>query len=119
MNPGSTVVECRRFYVADRGSQDGKFDAKVGITVAETGKTLASVAQLMNRDPVLLGQKYGVQRVGRGRLRMVAFRLRKSPVQWAKLAPEKHQAVPFRDVHSPRYVAVSVDAEVRRYGKSF
>jgi hypothetical protein len=33
------------------------------------------------------------------------------------LAREKHQVVQFRDVEMNRYVAVSVDGEVREYGK--
>lgn len=96
----------------------------------ETGKMLSSVAaQLMNSDQVLLdGQKLRVQRVGRGRLRMVAFRLNgrmfeaieqnpEKPSQWGKLARERHQVVQFRDVESHKYVAVSVDGEVREYGR--
>jgi hypothetical protein len=96
----------------------------------ETGKTLASVAaQLMHGEQVLLdGQRLRVQRVGRGRLRMVAFRLNgrmfeaieqnpEKPSQWGKLAREKHQVVQFRDVESHRYVAVSVDGDVREYGR--
>jgi hypothetical protein len=95
----------------------------------ETGKALASVAaQLMNSDLVVHGgQKLRVQRVGRGRLRMVAFQLNgrtleaieqnpEKPSQWGKLAREKHQVVQFRDVESHKYVAVSVDGEVREYG---
>ncbi len=96
----------------------------------ESGNMLASVAaQLMNSDQVLLdGQKLRVQRVGRGRLRMVAFRLNgrmfeaieqnpEKPSQWGKLARERHQVVQFRDVESHKYVAVSVDGEVREYGR--
>ena len=94
----------------------------------ETAKALASVAaQLMNSDQVLLdGQKLRVQRVGRGRLRMVAFRLNgrmfeaieqnpEKPSHWGKLARGKHQVVQFRDIESHKYVAVSVDGEVREY----
>jgi len=97
----------------------------------ETVKALASVAaQLMNSDGVLLdGQKLRVQRVGRGHLRMVAFRLQglmfeaieqnpDKPSQWGKLARERHQVVQFRDVESHRYVAVSVDGQVKEYGQA-
>jgi len=97
----------------------------------ETGKTLGSVAaQLMNSDLVVLAdQRLRVQRVGRGRLRMVAFRLDgrmfeaieqnpEKPSQWGKMAREKHQVVQFRDVEAHRYVAVSVDGDVKEYGRS-
>lgn len=95
----------------------------------EVEKTLASVAaQLMNVEVVLLeDQKITVTRVGRGRLRMVQFRLngrmfeaieqnREKPSRWGKLAREKHQVVQFRDVETHKYVAVSVDGEVQEYG---
>ena len=96
----------------------------------EMGKALGSVAaQLMNTDHVLLdGQNLPVQRVGRGRLRMVTFRLNgrnfeaieqnpEKPSRWGNLAREKHQVVQFRDVDSHRYVAVSVDGDVTEYGR--
>ena len=98
--------------------------------VSEAEKILGSVAaQLMNSEVVLLeDQKIAVARVGRGRLRMVQFRLngrvfeaieqnREKPSHWGKLAREKHQVVQFRDVATHKYVAVSVDGEVREYGK--
>jgi hypothetical protein len=100
------------------------------MTLAEVEKTLGSVAaQLMNGDFVLLeSQKIPVERVGRGRLRMVQFRVNgrafeaieqnpEKPSQWGKLAREKHQVVQFRDVETHRYVAVSVDGKVQEYGK--
>jgi hypothetical protein len=98
--------------------------------VSEVEKILGSVAaQLMNGAVVLLeGQKIPVKRVGSGRLRIVQFRLngrmfeaieqnREKPSRWGKLAREKHQVVQFRDVETHKYVAVSVDGEVREYGK--
>ena len=100
------------------------------MTMIEVEKVLGSVAaQLMNGEVVLLeGQKIPVERVGRGRLRMVQFRLNgrvleaieqnpEKPSNWGKLAREKHQVVQFRDVEMHKYVAVSVDGEVREYGK--
>jgi hypothetical protein len=39
------------------------------------------------------------------------------PSRWGKLAREKHRVVQFRDVETHKYVAVSVDGEVREYGK--
>ena len=98
--------------------------------MSEVEKILGSVAaQLMNGAVVLLeGQKIPVKRVGSGRLRIVQFRLngrmfqaieqnRDKPSRWGKLAREKHQVVQFRDVETHKYVAVSVDGEVREYGK--
>ena len=98
--------------------------------LTEVEKILGSVAaQLMNGEEVLLeDQKIRVKRVGSGRLRMVQFRMngrvfeaieqnREKPSQWGKLAREKHQVVQFRDVETHKYVAVSVDGEVREYGK--
>jgi hypothetical protein len=93
-------------------------------------KILGSVAaQLMNGEEVMVEeQKIRVRRVGSGRLRMVQFRMngrvfeaieqnREKPSRWGKLAREKHQVVQFRDVETHKYVAVSVDGEVREYGK--
>jgi hypothetical protein len=98
------------------------------MTLTEVGKALGLMAgQLMNGDFVLVeGQKIPVRRVGRGRLRMVQFRMNgrvfeaieqnpEKPSRWGKLAWEKHQVVQFRDVEMGKYVAVSVDGEVREY----
>jgi hypothetical protein len=100
------------------------------MSLTELEKVLGSVAaQLMNGEEVILGdQKIPVRRVGSGRLRMVQFRTngrvleaieqnREKPSRWGKLAREKHQVVQFRDVETHKYVAVSVDGEVREYGK--
>ncbi|MGD0990448.1 MAG: hypothetical protein ABR874_21785 [Candidatus Sulfotelmatobacter sp.] len=94
-------------------------------------KIMESVAaQLMRSEQVVLqGQTMRVKRVGSGRLRMVQFQLNgrpfeaieqnpEKPSQWGKLAREKHQVVQFRDVESHKYVAVSVDGEVKEYGRS-
>ncbi len=96
----------------------------------ETEKILGSVAaRLMHGEEVVVeDQKIKVRRVGSGRLRMVQFRMkgrvidaieqnRDKPSRWGKLAREKHQVVQFRDVETNRYLAVSVDGEVREYGK--
>jgi hypothetical protein len=98
------------------------------MTLTEVGKALGLMAgQLMNGEFVLVeGQKIPVRRVGRGRLRMVQFRMNgrvfeaieqnpEKPSRWGKLAWEKHQVVQFRDVEMGKYVAVSVDGEVREY----
>jgi hypothetical protein len=96
------------------------------MTLTEVEKALGLVAaQLMSGDFVLLeGQKIPVRRVGSGRLRMVQFPLNgrvfeaieqnpEKPSRWGKLAREKHRVVQFRDVETHKYVAVSVDGEVR------
>ncbi|MGA8271683.1 MAG: hypothetical protein WB919_09005 [Candidatus Sulfotelmatobacter sp.] len=98
--------------------------------MSEVEKILGSVAaQLMNGDVVQVEkQKIPVKRVGGARLRMVQFTMngrvleaieqnREKPSRWGKLAREKHQVVQFRDVETHKYVAVSVDGEVREYGK--
>jgi hypothetical protein len=84
-------------------------------------------AQLMSGDEVLVeGQTIRVSRVGRGRLRMVSFRMNgrgweaieqnpEKPSSWGKLAREGHQVVQFRDLETRKYVAVSVDGVVREY----
>jgi hypothetical protein len=100
------------------------------MSASEVEKVLGSVAvQLMTGDVVLVeGQTNPVKRVGSGRLRMVQFRMNgrvleaieqnpEKPSRWGKLAREKHQVVQFRDVEMHRYVAVSVDGEVREYGR--
>ena len=99
--------------------------------VTEEQKVLQLVAmQLMNGEVVALeGQEVRVKRVGRGRLRMVQFKLngrmfeaieqnRMKPSRWGQLAREKHQVVQFRDVLTHKYVGVSVDGEITEYGRS-
>ena len=98
--------------------------------MTEVEKILGSVAaQLMNGEELILeDQRIRVKRVGSGRLRMVQFKLNGrvleaieqdwgKPSRWEKLAREKHQVVQFLDVETHKYVAVSVDGEVREYGK--
>lgn len=90
---------------------------------------LSSVAaQLMNGYQITIeDHKFAVKRVGRSRLKMVQFTLEgrlleaieqnpEKPSRWGKLAREKHRVVQFRDVKSGKYVAVSVDGKVLRYG---
>ena len=97
--------------------------------MSEPEKVLGSVAaQLMNGEQVAVGdQKIRVQRVGRGRFRTVQFKLNgrtmeaieqnpDKPSHWGKLARERHQVVQFRDLDAHKYVAVSVDGEVKQYG---
>ena len=92
-------------------------------------KMLASVAaQLMNAEEVVLdNQKVRVTRVGSRRLRMVQFRFngrlfeaieqnRDKPSRWGQLARNQHQVVQFLDAATHKYVAVSVDGNIQRYG---
>jgi hypothetical protein len=39
------------------------------------------------------------------------------PSRWGKLAHAGHRVVQFRDLLTQKYVAVSVDGEVREYGR--
>jgi hypothetical protein len=102
---------------------------KVGNTLDDSAIILESVAaQLIKDDVVVLeDQRIPVRRVGRGRLRMVQFRvngrvleaIEQNPEKassWGKLARDGHQVVQFRDVELRKYVAVAVDGVVRKYG---
>lgn len=95
---------------------------------SDSEKTLASVAaQLMNGEEVIVGaQKIPVRRVGRGRFRTIQFKLEgrtleaieqnpDKPSYWGRLARQKHQVVQFRDLDLHKYLAVSVDGQVKRY----
>ncbi len=126
-NRWDAAAKLARYYEARGMESSGKW--VVGLN-EELEETLGAVAaQLMNGEEVMVdGQKIQVRRVGSGRLRMVQFRLngrvleaieqnREKPSRWGKLAREKHQVVQFRDVETHKYVAVSVDGEVREYGK--
>ena len=97
---------------------------------SDDAKILRSVAaQLMNGNEVLLGEmKLPVKRVGHGRLRIVRFHIGgrefeaieqnpEKPSRWGQLAREGHQVVQFKDVVANRYVAVTVDGEVKEYGR--
>jgi hypothetical protein len=101
----------------------------VGHALKDVGKILGSVAtQVMQGDVVVLeDQKIPVKRVGRGRLRMVQFRVNgrvleaieqnpEKASQWGKLARDWHRVVQFRDLEIHKYVAVAVDGVVREYG---
>jgi hypothetical protein len=98
--------------------------------MSDTKEIFASVAaQLMNSDHVLLnGKRRRVERVGRGRFRMVQFGIDgrqfeaieqnpEKPSLWGKMARKRHQVVQFRDLEAHRYVAVSVDGQVKEYGR--
>jgi hypothetical protein len=101
---------------------------KVGNSLGESDNILASVAaQMMAGDLVTLDdQKIRVKRIGSGRLRMVQFRwngkmleaIEQNPEKlsrWGQLAREKHQVVQFMDAETHKYVAVSVDGQIKEY----
>jgi len=92
---------------------------------------LRSIAtQMLSGTSVdLQGQSIRVRRTSSQRLKTVAFDMdgRKyeaieqnphKPSQWGKLASSGHQVVQFKDVQSNKFVAVSVDGEVKKYGRS-
>jgi hypothetical protein len=94
----------------------------------DVDKILGSVAvQMMHGDEVVLeDHRIPVRRVGKGRLRMVQFRVNRRVLEaieqnpekassWGKLARDGHQVVQFRDVEMHKYVAVAVDGVVREY----
>jgi hypothetical protein len=104
-----------------------------GTTSTKTEEIFSSVAkQMMSGNEVVISdeetseQRFRVQRVGRGRLRMVQFRVNgrtfeaieqnpEKPSRWGQLARQKHEVVQFRDVEAHEYVAVSVDGKAREY----
>src|SRR5712692_172466 len=92
---------------------------------------LRSIAtQMLSGTSVdLQGQSIRVRRTSSQRLKTVAFDMdaRKyeaieqnpdKPSQWGKLASSGHQVVQFKDVQSNKFVAVSVDGKVKKYGRS-
>lgn len=90
---------------------------------------MKSVAeQLMSGPGVKLnGQMMRVTCTGHGRFRTVRFAMggreyhaieqnAEKPSRWGQLAREGHRVVQFRDLQTQKYVAVSVDGEVKEYG---
>jgi hypothetical protein len=91
---------------------------------------LRSVAeQLMTGPEVLIeGRTSRVTRTGARRFRTVRFAMGdreyqaieqnpEKPSRWGKLAREGRRVVQFRDLLTQKYVAVTVDGEVREYGR--
>ena len=83
---------------------------------------------MAGKSVVIDDQKFEGKRVGSGRLRSVKFEADgrefhaieqnpDKPSRWGKLAKDGHRVVQFRDIRTNRYVAVSVDGEVKEYGK--
>jgi len=91
---------------------------------------LQSVAeQLMSANEVVVdGRTSRVTRTGAKRFRTTRFLMDgkdyqaieqnpEKPSRWGQLARQGHRVVQFRDVQSQKYVAVTVDGEVREYGR--
>jgi len=89
---------------------------------------LASVAaQLLNSNQVKVENRISpVRRTGSQRLRTTRFLMDgreyqaieqnpEKPSNWGKLARAGRKVVQFRDLSSQKYVAVTVDGQVREY----
>jgi hypothetical protein len=79
-------------------------------------------------EVVIEGRTSRVTRTGARRFRTVRFAMGGSeyqaieqnpekPSRWGKLAREGRRVVQFRDLLTQKYVAVTVDGEVREYGQ--
>jgi len=86
-------------------------------------------AQMMSgADAIDLNDEHiPVRRTSAQRLRTVAFTIDghsytaieqnpDKPSRWGQLARQGHQVVQFKDNHSNRFIAVSVDGKVKEYG---
>lgn len=89
-----------------------------------------SVAEQLLTGPQIIvdGRSTRVTRTGSLRLRTARFLAHgreyqaieqnaDKPSHWAKLARAGHKVVQFRDLGSQKYVAVSVDGQIREYLK--
>jgi len=95
----------------------------------DTGLMKSVATQLMGGKTVEVGGRVlPVEKIGARRLRLVKFEMNGGqyeaieqnaykPSNWGKLARQGHQVVQFRDIDRNEYVAVSVDGEIREYGK--
>ena len=74
------------------------------------------------------GKIVDVKKSGSQRLKTLRFQLDgrdyqaieqnpEKPSRWGQLARKGHYVVQFRDVASGKYVAVSIDGEIKEYGK--
>ncbi len=90
---------------------------------------MASVAeQMMNGTQIEVGSRIiPVRRTSSQRLKTVAFEMGgkkyqaieqnpEKPSRWGQLAREGHRVVQIKDLENNRFVAVSVDGEVKEYG---
>jgi hypothetical protein len=89
----------------------------------------AAAEQLMSGSEVVVeGRSFRVTRTGSRRFRTVRFVVGgleyqaieqnpEKPSRWGQLARQGHRVVQFRDLQTHKYVAVSVDGELREYGR--
>jgi hypothetical protein len=93
-------------------------------------EVLSSVAKQMKSGNRLEidGNAFDVKRTSSQRLKAVRFTIDgreyqaieqnpEKPSRWGQLARKGHHVIQFRDVASGKYVAVSVDGEIKEYGK--
>jgi hypothetical protein len=85
--------------------------------------------QMMAGNAVDLdGKRYPVKRTSSHRLKTVTFSIDghdyaaieqnpEKPSRWGQLARKGHKVVQFKDVATNKFVAVSVDGEVKEYGR--
>jgi hypothetical protein len=86
--------------------------------------------QLMSGKQVEVeGRRFPVRRCSSQRLRMATFIVAgheytaieqnpEKPSRWGKLAREGHRVVQLKDVEQGKFIGVSVDGQVKRYGHS-
>src|SRR4051812_25066947 len=96
------------------------------MTLEEAFAAVAS--QMVAGDTVELeGKRYPVKRSSSHRLKMVTFTVDgeeytaieqnpDKPSRWGQLAREGKKVIQFKDVKSNRFVAVSMDGDVKKYG---
>ena len=90
-----------------------------------------SVAEqlISGRDVEVEGHRFPVRRSSAQRLRVATFTVAghkyaaieqnpEKPSRWGKLARDGHRVVQFKDEALGKFIAVSVDGQVKRYGHS-
>lgn len=99
-----------------------------GRTMLDTELLGFIAIQMMSGTAVeMQGKSVPVRRTNSQHLKTVTFTINgreytaieqnpETPSQWGQLARAGHQVVQFKDVQQNRFVAVSVDGQVKRYG---
>jgi hypothetical protein len=91
----------------------------------------ATIAMQLIREDThieLQGKSLPVKRTSSQHLKMVTFAIDgreytaieqnpEKPSEWGKLARKGHQVVQFKDNQTNRFIAVSVDGQVKEYGR--
>jgi hypothetical protein len=101
---------------------------KLEISIMLDHAIFQSVAEQLLTNPQIVvdGRTSPVTRIGSLRLRTARFLAQgreyqaieqnaDKPSHWGKLARAGHKVVQFRDLGSQKYVAVSVDGQIREY----